>query len=163
MQSLLSAPEREEVIDYCFSRYGVQKDCWTDYDLIKKKEGLWLIPKYKHSSELLDYLLEHGENSGLRVLSGKRFPYKVTSQFYQVFHKEVTKGTLSVTEEQGLKLLKRKTLEDQEFEPLAKGYYCCLFKEKFFGIALKATEGLVSQVPKSLTAQLAKDLKLSDE
>ena len=166
MQSLLEGPERESVLEYCLSRYGVSFEAWAELELIKRAEGIWILSSTQDRSNndlgLKKFLWENSESQGLRVLSGKKFPYKVTSQFFQKFHKEITKGTIELTEEDALKLLRRSTLETG-VEELGKGYYFCLFQERFIGIALKMEEGLVSQVPKSLTGQLAKNLKLSDK
>jgi NOL1/NOP2/fmu family ribosome biogenesis protein len=166
LQSLLKGPERESVLEYCLSRYGVSFGAWDGLELIKRTEGIWILSCSEDESNqdlgLKKFLWENSESQGLRVLSGKRFPYKVTNQFFQIFHQEILKGKIELTEKEALTLLRRNTLETG-YEELGKGYYFCLFQERFIGIALKMEEGLVSQVPKSLTGQLSKNLELSDK
>lgn len=134
--------------------------------MIKRSEGIWLLSKTEvkdeAAQELADFLWDNSESQGLRILSGKRFPYKVTASFFQVFSRNIKKGTIDLSERESLDILKRKTVEEG-YEDLPPGYYFCLFESRFIGVALKMKEGLVSQVPKSLTGQLSKNLKLSNE
>lgn len=169
MESLLKDDQLREVQDYCLHRYGVALEAWDHFDLIKRKEGLWLLAKPKlqtktaNAPQLHSFLKKEAEGRGLRILSGKSFPYKVTSAFYQAFFKHITKGVIEGTEQEALSLLKRQTIATDKYRELNKGYYFFLFKGRFIGIALQTQEGLVSQVPKSLTGQLSKNLELCNK
>lgn len=156
---LLSNEDRHEVITYAETRYGVNPSVWKNLDLIKRKEGVWLIPKGVWSEEE-DHLWE---STGLRVLSGKSFPYKITMSFVQTFFPEIMKNKIEVTELEALTFLRRMNIDSEghkDFQGLTKGYYIFCFEGKPLGIALKTDRELVSQVPKSFAAQLGKNLKL---
>ncbi len=156
LPSLLNNSDYQMIIDYCHGRYGIPIDCWKSFDLYKRKEGLWLVNK-----DLSKHIpLEETEGFGLRVFSGKSFPYKITHHFVQVFLKHIDKGFVEVSEKEGDLLLKRSSFDIPSEANAPKGYYICLYKKKFIGIALKTEGSFISQVPKSLTNQLRLDLKL---
>lgn len=169
MESLLKDDQLREVQDYCLHRYGVVLEAWDPFDLIKRKEGLWLLAKptpdttKANTPQLHSFLKNEAEGRGLRILSGKSFPYKVTSAFYQAFFKHITKGIIEGTHEEALSLLKRQTVIKDKYRDINKGYYFFVFEGLFIGIALQTQEGLVSQVPKSLTGQLSKNLELRNK
>lgn len=158
---LLKDNKRVEILEYCEARYGVRSDAFLGWDFVQRKEGIWLHPK----GEFKEEFSEVWESSGLRVLSGKSFPFKMTMGFVHLFFKEIKKGIVEVDEKAAVILLKRGSLDVEEypaFKELTKGYYVFIFEGKPLGIALKTERELVSQVPKSFAAQLKKELKLSN-
>ncbi|MCR9203672.1 MAG: hypothetical protein NXH75_03780 [Halobacteriovoraceae bacterium] len=158
---LLKDKEREEIVGYCLSRYGVESLDFEDLDFLRRKEGIWLIPIGSFKENQADVW----ESSGLRILSGSEYPFKITMGFIQAFNQKIKKGKLEVGEGVAIDLLQRKSLSVDhfpEFQELPKGYYIFTFKGKSLGIALKTTRELVSQVPKSFSSQLKRDLKLSN-
>lgn len=164
--NLLSSKEREEVIHYCLECYGVPAEAWQNYDLFKRKEGLWLAPLGTKDKWL--ELYQEGEDNppeghGLRVLSGKNFPYKITASFYQTFSKVISKRLVSLTEEQAVALIHRKEIKGLGRENLVFGYYIGIYENRFVGILLLGKEGWTSQVPKSFSSQISLNLKFSDE
>lgn len=161
--SLLNTEEREQILHYCFECYGVSKGSWQNYDLFKRKEGLWIAPigtKDKWLDVYQDGERLPPEGIGLRVLSGKSFPYKITASFYQVFKEQITKRLIELSEEQSLALIHRKEIKNLTCEELVFGYYIGVYKNRFIGILLLGKEGWISQVPKSFSSQISLSLKL---
>ncbi len=163
--SLLSTEECEKIIHYCKECYGVDPSVWHNYSLLKKKEGVWVVP---HDHLKLWHQVQGSPDSfpeglGLRLFSGKKFPYKITYAFFQLFSSHINKRVIEVSEAQALSLLKRSEVEDLDCEGLNYGYYIGVFKGRLIGIMLLGKEGWVSQVPKSLSGQLRKDLEISNK
>lgn len=164
--NLISSEEREKVILYCLECYGVEAKAWSNFDLYKRKEGLWLTPKgFKESWSCLH---EDGEGHppegfGLRVLSGKGFPYKITAAFYQAFKEHITKRLIVLTEKQALATIHRKQIDDLDQGELDYGYYIGIYEGRYMGIILLGREGWTSQVPKSFSSQMSKSLELSNK
>ncbi|MCF8058307.1 MAG: hypothetical protein K9K67_03365 [Bacteriovoracaceae bacterium] len=158
LPNLLNDNEFQLIQNYCFDRYGIEKEVWIYYSLYKRKEGLWLVNKGIENQ--ID--LSQAESFGLRILSGKNYPYKITRSFVQVFLKHMSKGLIEVTSAQAESLLKRETIQIEAGPNFQKGYYVCLYQEKFVAIALRTQDAFVSQVPKSLTGQLSNNLKFSE-
>lgn len=158
LSKVLEGLEREAIIDYCLSRYGVTAETWDGLTFVKRKEGIWL-----HGRGFLPSLMEINglESSGLRILSGRSFPYKVTLAFGLFLGEAIQRGRIEVTKEQALSLIRRESLPETGFESLKKGYYFFYHQGKCLGVALKMEKGLVSQVPKSFTAQMPKSLEVS--
>lgn len=161
--NLLSPEEREDIIKYCKECYGVELHAWDSFDLFKRKEGIWLTPR-GHLEMWQTVASENvlPDGFGLRILSGKGFPYKVTGEFFKVFCKEITKRKITLSEDQALAVVRRKDIVGLETTVGPLGYYLGLFEDKFVGVMLLSKEGWVSQVPKSLTCQLSKSLELRD-
>lgn len=158
---LLKDKEREDIIGYCLSRYGVDSSTFENLDLIRRKEGIWLMPRGSFDEEQAGVW----ESTGLRILSGSEYPFKITMGFIQAFNKNIKKGKLELSESEAIDLLHRKSLSVEDsplLEELPKGYYIFTYGGKSLGIALKTKGELVSQVPKSFSSQLKKDLKLSN-
>jgi hypothetical protein len=163
LPKFLNTEECEEIYHYCHECYGLEPQHWSEYVLLKKKEGLWIVPKnyfIKWQSVAVGPDV-NPEGQGLRVLSGKSFPYKITYGFYQVFSSQISKRLIEVSENQARTLLKRGVLEGIDKKGLNFGYYIATYQGRFIGIMLLGKEGWVSQVPKSFSSQLSKDLEIS--
>ncbi len=159
-EKILNEQESLELINYCLDRYGVPVSFWTNFLFLKRKEGLWVIPnQYRSFIEEL-FEMNSYDTAGLRLFSGKNFPYKVTHQFPLFVGSFIQKGKIHVSKEFALKLLFREPLEKDFSEETHPGYYFVYYKDQYIGIALLSRGQWVSQVPKSLTAQLPKSLDL---
>lgn len=157
---LLNKNEVEEILNYCLYRYEVSPFVFENYKFLKRKEGVWLHPKDITSG---DINCEIFETSGLRILSGKEFPYKITMGFVRLFFKKMNKGVVEVDKEVALSLLQRNCLNVEGhslFEKLAKGYYVFCIQGKPLGIFLKTKKEIISQVPKSFSTQLKRKLNV---
>lgn len=157
---LLDQREREELIQYCQSRYGVRPDFWESYAFIKRKEGVWVLAN--NCWEQTERLLDCGEvdTIGLRLFSGREFPYKPTHQFPLFLKEELVQGRISIDHDQAKALLKREALAQDFSKETHPGYYMAYYKDQYIGIALLSRGQWVSQVPKSLCAQLSNKISL---
>lgn len=158
---LLNPIEKSEVTSYCFKNYGVPEQSWHCWDLVKRKEALWLFPKDFYE----EFSGENIEVQGLRVFSGKEYPYKVTFAFASIFESMISKGVIELDEALARCLLFRKDFcpMEKELRTLPKRYYFFSYHRKLLGIFLKAEDLIISQVPKKFTAQLPRNLELGDE
>jgi len=160
--NLLNDDEYQKLKDYCFHRYGVPIEAWSNYLLVKTKDALWLISRsmYDFSKDSsIDY-----ESTGLRCFSGAQFPYKITNGFYSVFREGITKRRLKIEIEDARELLKGGAVDlDERYDLPYDGYVLLFSGDTFFGIGLKKGDHLISQIPKSFRSQLGKNLEIRNE
>lgn len=158
---VLGDTQRAEHLQYCLERYGVEPTFWDTWDLVKRKEGLWIFPRgsFSELQTLKGELRE--ESSGLRLFSGSSFPYKVTHQFGLFCKDVIQKGWVDINEDNGLKVLRREELPSLSSTLTHPGYYLARVEGQFVGIVLLSQGQWVSQVPKSLKAQLPQSLRLT--
>jgi len=158
---LLNLIEKSEVVSYCLMNYGVPEHAWKSWDLVKRKEALWLFPKGFYE----EFSGEYVEVQGLRVFSGKKYPYKVTFAFASMFEKFITEGVVELDKELARCLLFRKDFcpVDNELRSLKRRYFFFSYQGKLLGIFLKGEDLIFSQVPKKFSAQLPRSLELGNE
>jgi hypothetical protein len=149
--NLLNCDEYSKLVERCLISYGVQKEVWTRYSLIKRKSSLWLCP---HHIELQDVDVD---TIGLRFFSGERPPYKPRLTFFQVFSSHIDKGFVHLSDQETHKFLHRESIE---LNDIVKGYLGVLNRGRYIGVGLGNGKDkvLVSQVPKKIGAQLPKKL-----
>ncbi len=161
MQDLLSLNERTEVIDYCSKRYGLAATHWEKYELRKSSDAIWAMPV-----ELRLFVEGHSsgawETAGMRIFSGRKFPYKITSSFSSLFGHFLTKGLLIVSGDQAKQLIFEKQIEIQDEGEIEDGYLVLRYGALFLGVGLKRGFKIESQIPKKLVNQLSSKLELSD-
>lgn len=161
MQRLLNGSEREEIINYCDRLYGVCADDWDGITLMKSSESIWAIPDVVHEFLQIN-CLDAAETSGMRIFSGKKFPYKITDAFIGRFFKVIKKGTLCLSGSELKKILFEKEIVLESEKDLQNGYVILKYDGIFIGVGLKRGLVITSQVPKKLTNQLSPKLEFSD-
>ncbi len=158
----LNEAEKKQIIDYCFHRYGLNRELWDSRVLIKTKDAIWVINK-----EMYKFALHSDvefESLGLRCFSGQEFPYKITDGIYKIFGDEIKKGCLLLDKDAAISMLRGESLRKSEWGDYSFDGYVLLFLGKvFIGIGLKKGDLLTSQIPKSLRSQLGKNLEIRDE
>jgi len=160
--NLLNATERQEIVDYCQDRYAVDPVLWEDLVLKKSSEAVWAFP-VELNKFLLAHALEEAETSGLRILSGKSFPYKITDSFLALFRSAISKGIIELKGDQVGGLLFDKSIELEGEHPSIEGYVILKYRGYFLGVGLKRGSKIESQIPKKLTNQLSSKLEFRDK
>jgi len=162
LQSLLEKSERDQIIDYCFKRYGLDPLVWEGLVLKKSSEAIWAVPS-QLDAFVIKFSTDGCETAGLRIFSGKRFPYKITDSFLSFFSDSISNGVLLLNAQQTKSLLFEKSIESDFFKSLEDGYTVLKYRDLFLGVGLLRGSKLDSQIPKKITNQLSSKLELSDK
>lgn len=160
--NLLKNDELAQLKEYCLKHYGLNYEVWAEVSAIKTKDAIWLVNHQAEAFLCHEGVNEEYESIGLRCFSGVCFPYKITDGFVKIFDNEIKKKKLNLKESQARAMLKGESIPYEEVVG-HDGYNLLFIGNTYLGIGLKKGDQLISQIPKALRSQLAKDLEIRNK
>jgi hypothetical protein len=141
--------EREEIFLFLEDRFGLKRDIFEDFLILKGASTFWLFPKTEHLIQLKKLTPEVVGLLFLRRVSGYLKP---TSTFLQRFGQYATKNVIQLETEQLKTLQERQRLEiDLDIQP---GYVIVRDEDWILGCALYLPGRLYSYFEKKVIKNL---------
>ncbi len=139
MLTTLDLDKRALIIDYCYERFGIMEHIFDNYNwYIGSKNRIYIGP------EEIERLIP--ESIGLCIFRLDRTP-KPTTNFIQLFGKEITKNIINLDRDQTLDFCSGSDLKiTDSVEP---GFVSIKYKNISLGCGHWNGETLKNQIPKS--------------
>lgn len=149
MRNLLSSDELNYVLEYLLERFGIPKEYFDPYLLLRTKKVIWCISKDHYDQ------IDHNhriESIGLRILSGRFFhpePLKPSTSFSQLLNGKVCKNIFDLNADE-LKTYLNREMIDKDLKT-DRGYVFLRYHGLIVGLGFYNGKGAISShYPKKL-------------
>lgn len=133
-----------EVWKFLEERFGIDRDEFSRYELVKKSGDWWL------TTGTCDLEVE---TNGVRAVRELDIGLKPTTYLLQILGDSISRNVFEPTEEEFLKLMRREEMIDADFEK--EGYVAIRFRGRIAGCGFYKDGVVSSRVSKGRAGELA--------
>lgn len=139
-----NSKSKENLQDYFYKRFGVNKDYWNRFRSYEKGKSIWVVSK----------ILKNRENfvaSGIRALRIKKLGPKPTTYILQFLESKLNKNIQDISYKELEKLVFEREYIESELDT---GFVALRYSNRIIGCGLMDSNGLRTQIPKGRSKDL---------